>query len=869
MKKIDPTAKTLSKLIDDTRGSSLYGRMTQMIQNPAAMEWLVEGQGVAPIANAFAKVDQNSRPHLIRSLFNSTSTSKQLVDRGLLKELFEIDGVKATMLEKEQYLSLLNADVLKSDGMRQLLLPLVTQALRQKTDRTKRQRLISTLRRSDLQNVIVNQGDGDWLLKTLLNECDRDKAGDLSSSAIRSAILGYNGPFAVAVMMQDWNTADELLARFVTDDRGKLQLIRFRLICENSGVKLDGKEPAFETDAEANRYAYFKLRSERRFDEAESIANAADDAALRWSIAMETHDHEQLMRMQVPPVSALPQSPWKTAIDPVHRQIETLGFRIVTKQLTESYESVESENTDITLLQEFVAENAADLAIAEFVSDVLLSANRAKESLTLLDKTLPHRAFYWHWERLEFDEALNVIGWDPQRSNQLFDSIAGRTKPTSNTNIIGRAKAQKRLVHVAVMLKAAGKTSDLAAVVDTLRQHAVERLSETQRKQYLEALAVALYRANLRSQSREVIAEFIGDERIRGRYFASIYRSVRFPLAWREAETWWLNFGKDAPGSKAVDTLSRVDAAMLAETPVKDLRGFLVNAKDASKVADIKPVPYTQFRYRQTKLARDNALFKRSQYYGDWVLIAHTYLAEGNYAEAAKAFRESWNRNSASHISLFLAADCLQKAGDKQAAIKMKLQSRLLALASGSEIALATSLMNEKSVTSALQIHRDLLRTTLPCHPSRIAAMPLVARSLPNAVDRWNLWQEHDLYHLRPKNSHQDLRVWVYHASKRHALRAEMAIDENDFESAEKSWQDMAAVSKAHTRLLLPILVKLEKKGRSDLADRIHQVHDQYLSLKLQRYPDSPAVKEHVSLLQQHEQSVKQQTNTSPETANP
>ncbi len=869
MRKIDPKAKTLSQLIDDTRSSSLYGRLAQMIQNPTAVEWALDGQGVALLAKAIAKVDNKSRSYLVRSLATSWQVSNLLAERGLLKDLFEIDVVKATMLENEQYLSLLNATVLKSDGMRQVLLPLITQSLDKESNRAKRQRLVSSLRRSDLQNVIVDRGDGAWLLKTLLGECERDKPDDVSIDAVRSATLGYNGPFTVAIMMGDWDTADELLSQFVADDNGKLRLIRFRMICAKFGVKLSRREPAFKAAEESDRYAFFKLRSENRFDEAEKIAADAGDPALRWALRMETHDHEQLVQMPVPRASAMPQSQVRTAISPLHRQIETLGFQIVTKQLAGAYASAEDETADVRQLQNFVEDNPTDLSIAGFVSDALLSANRAEKSLTLLDEKLPHRAFYWHWERLEFDEALQVIGWDPQRCDQLFDSIAGQPQPTSNANAIGRGKGQERLLHLAVMLKAAGKTADLLAVMRTLRRHAVRGLTDPQRKQHLEALAARLYKANLKSQSRGVFAEFAGDAESRSRYFSSVYSSDKLPLAWREAEKWWLNFSKDAPATKAVDRLARVDSAMLAKSPVKQLERFFIKKEDSSGTESIKPVPYTQFRYGQVRAARENAIFKRTRYYGDWELIARTFLAEGNFAEAAEAFHESWKRNAANHRQLFLAADCLRKAGDAQAAMKMKLQARLLALANDNERALAAGLLSESLVASALEIHRDLLRTTLPCHPSRIAAIPLVARSLPKAVDRWNLWQEHDLYHLRPTNLHRDLRVWVYHASKRHALRAQVAIDEGDFVAAEESWRDMATVSKAHTRLLLPILAKLKEENRNELADRIHQAHERYLSQKLQQYPNSPAVKEHVSLLQQYGKPVKHENKNPQETATP
>ncbi|QDT12408.1 tetratricopeptide repeat protein [Planctomycetes bacterium K23_9] len=862
----DPKATVLVKLIQDTRTTSLYSRMTQLGSNAKAFGWFLDGQGITPVASVIQRIDVRSRSSLIRMLTTSSNISREIEKRDLMPGLLEIEGVRETVVKDGSYLSIVNSALSRQSKSVPGLLPILKAAYQEDTNPSRRSALLVSLGRWELQTALIDHGDGRWLLDVMGEQHKNNSDKPNARRQLESTLGQPTGLYSLAIRVGDYQAAERLLLQLSDTDQGKLRLIRFRMLMKRFG-KSDLAPPSQPTQSQptdldqSQRYRYFLLRSQNLDSRPPLITSKLADPVIHWTDAIENHRYDELSTLPVPSIKEMPNTPVKSDINPVHRRVEQLGFQIVAKQLAGLYSSKKTEDADIKQLTDLVESHPQDIHLHRYVADALLSANRPRLALALLDDKLPRRAMYWHWERLDFDRALQSIKWDPHRCNVLFDDVRGQAKPS----VSNQRRARDFLLQVAILLKGAGMTADVQAVINTLRQHAAESLDAKSRREYLVSLATRMHQLGFKSAAHHTLAEFTNDLSVRSRYFLTIYHSDQFQASWRESLQWWDEFARRYPNETAVERLVRIDNVMSGQTPLAEL-GMFPQSKDdrfgnRPQTPETDSVPVTHFRYQQYALARKNAQATDIPQHNDWILIGRTHLAEDNFADAAQAFREAWKLRPLDLTRLYLAGDCWQKAGKTTAANQCKQQARLLALTMGNEFGLALGLQQEGLDQDAIQIHRDLLTTTLPGHKTHINAIPLVARNSPDTAKKLQLWQSHDLYHLRPTQFHTNLRRWVFQAAQRHALRAELAIDHNDFQTAQTAWQDMAAVGMGNTRLIVPLLQKLEAKGQTELSDKIFDAHHSYLHAALEKHPDSPAIKEHVGILRDFsKQTIRQDT---------
>ncbi|MGB7345466.1 MAG: hypothetical protein WBD20_14725 [Pirellulaceae bacterium] len=849
MHQTDPNADVLTNLINQTRDATLYSRVSQLFQNSAAMQWLLDGQGIEPIAQLLQRVDPTSRGHLIRVLTTSASTTKALQKDGHLEKLLQLKSVRETIVADGFFLTLLSSSTVNSGQVAKSYLPLFKETLENETDQLKRSSLLLMLKRVDMQNALIENGDGVWLLENLVDSQSSANDNAAAKRQLERTLGHVNGPYAIAIRIGDFDAADRLLSKFIDDDAGMLRLIRFRMLRRRFDGTAAKPTPKFSGLGEELRYQYFLLRSQDRSEEALAVAAKLGDPELKWTDDLENHRYSQLAKSLVPYAKNLPSAAFKNDLTPVHRKVEEIGIRIVAKQYAGLYAAQHDVDAEIQQLLDLVEANPVDVHLPRYVADALLSANRPEKALALLDERLPRRAFYWHWERLDFDRALQAIGWDRAQSNQLYDSILGVGKPTS----VDRLRARDLFLQYALMMKGAGMLADMQAALNTTRKHGTEGLSSAEREKYLIALACQMRQMGFVEFGHQSISEFVSDLQARSRYFLIAYQSDEHQTAWSEALQWWDEFTIRHPNDTNVQRLHRIDGVMSATTPLNQLGRFPENHKqffgNSSDTTDFETVPVTRFRYGHYQKAREIVSKKQNVQHSDMVLIGRAFLAEKNYTEAAKSFLKSWELRTLDLPRLYLAGDCWQKAGEEAQAKRCKQQARLLAVTMGNELGLADGLQKEGLAEPAAEIYRDLMKTSVPSHLSRIDLLRLLARNESDAARRLALWQEHDLYHLRPTQFHSNLRLWVFQSAQRHALRAEAAIDNGDLVAAEQAWRDMTKVGMGNTRLIVPLLAKLNDQGAIKLADTIHQSHDEFLKQCKARYPNSPAVKEHLGVL--------------------
>ena len=825
--KSERKADKILELIKECPANVARSRAMQLTSNSVTIRWLLDSHGWPALRELLDRADD--RPALLRFLVSNSLLITEMARRDLLKPVFDEVDADDTVTRSNFINALFNSRV-----QEQLKDPTpFFELLKTHLDRSsgpQHASMVARLRGSSFQKLAFKHGQGRWVLETLLADPKLIEPAEL-----RASMNSSNSLYAIALRLGELAKAQSILEKIADDDLGMLRLIRFGLIRSEydetfdlSTLDVDG------LNAEQRKRFEFYL--------ARAMGEPAPDPtpAMQWSRAMELHQWGQLAKMPLCRARELPAPSITKDINPNHRRIEELGFRIAFGQLSGG-----DVSADVASLSEWIDQHSSDKNSVRYGADALLATGRPEAALALLEKHMPRRAFYWHWERMDYDRALRVIGWRPGESRTLYDSIAAENgDPAAATS---RATATGFMLQVASLLRSSGRDKGTREVIEVLAQYIDDEAgSASERSNKLNRLAVELRRLGFKKEGRELIAKAYPNKMVPDSYFSAVYHSSIHTDVWREAKGWWATFLARYPGESVEELLSRVDDVTSAEADIDTILPLMrVSDEDRAKLY----APVTLLRYERYGELRQLLKSQPEMNRDSMVLMGRVAMAEESYAEAAKWFYEAWQSKTTDLPRLYLAGDCWKKAGNAKKADECHQLARLAAIRLESSFGFAAGLKYEDMTEQALETYKVMRRTAPPSHRLYVYALYRVAMETDDMTLAAKLRLEHSLYHLRPTLSHSNLKNWIYFETKLRAVKALAAVDAGDFDNAERHWRDATKINLGAGWMAEPLVVGLRKQGQPELANKILGAHRDYFVDRAAKYPQSKTVKKRFDLL--------------------
>ncbi|MGB7343327.1 MAG: hypothetical protein WBD20_03890 [Pirellulaceae bacterium] len=832
-----PSAKILVDLLGDRDPAILQQRLIDVSQNGEAARWILDSYGWKPIGDAIARIPESQRRSLMPRMFLQGKLLSELAESEQFAELVSDGELRDFMVKQGGYVFLL-----RSDETRQRLDPKVWMELIRKGYQQSHPALQrgakAMLGNSAVWETAIESGHGKWLLETL-NEPQPNSSPKEQQERRRTNVTSSRGLLRLAIRLGEFDTAEEMLAEFIDDDLGRLRLIRFQmhrqLIAQAAGNSLELSDRFNGLLTQDRRLAAYWARSQRDIDKAIQIAKEIGDAGLVWSLVLESHDWAALRDLPVCKTKELPDPPYDGDISPHHRRIEQLGFLTMLRQISGQAE------TSTQQLQSWIAQQAHTPHTPRYGADALLSVGEIDAARKLLNDKLPRRLFYWDRFRLDYGGALKRLNWEATGPQKFFDQSSGQSIGTQSL----RMNSAGFLIQVAMLMRDAGRAQDIAPIMNVLREHAQHpKLDQQAGTAYLRELAILIHARGFPAESRKTIALCDNSDAIRT-YFQRCYDDPNVPYGTADASVWLTEFEARYPDESRLQHLNRVDGAMLATTPLGELRPF--PDFDGSNISS--GAASTLYRYGRFDQAAAMVKKLANPKRGDFILLGQTYLAQEKYEAAADAFFKAFQTDPNDLTRLFLAGDCWGKAGNDKKATDTKLLARCLAVEQPLNHAMAIGITQVGFESEAIDIYRTLALNSIPSRLVRMQSVRKMAIHEPNMQQKLDFATEFVLYHLRPIEYYSDLNVWLQSELDRRETQAILAIEQQRFAEAEEHWQQLFQISAADVDAANRIAKSLRDQGQIELAAEILSAHRVYLESRIEEFADSPVIKQRIQTL--------------------
>ena len=156
---------------------------------------------------------------------------------------------------------------------------------------------------------------------------------------------------------------------------------------------------------------------------------------------------------------------------------------------------------------------------------------------------------------------------------------------------------------------------------------------------------------------------------------------------------------------------------------------------------------------------------------------------------------------------------------------------------------LAAGLNHEGLTKDALRIY-DVLHKVAPASNRYYQyAVYRIAEATQDPMVAAPLRAEYALSHLRINQNYSDTNIWLHLTTRLRISQAEMAIEQNDFVSAQGLWRKATQINFANQWIAKSLVPRLRSHDQVDLADRILGAHRDYLLDRSKRFPHSPVIK--------------------------
>ncbi|MGB7328377.1 MAG: hypothetical protein WBD31_26100, partial [Rubripirellula sp.] len=822
---------TLVKLLEARTPTVVQQRLIDISKNGEAARWILDSYGWKPMADALQRLPDSQRRSVVSQMFNQGRLFAELAKAEQFPTLVQQGDLHDFIVKQEGYTYLLrSADVRKHLDPKQWM-DLIQEGYEQSHPMMKRATR-RMLMNPTLWEVAIESGHAKWLLETL-NQPDANRSPKEDRKRRRDSLTSSRGLLWLAIRTGQFDAAEELLAEFIDDDEGRLRLIRFqmhrRLIEQANGKPAELSDRFQDLLTSDRRLAVYWARSQHDNAKAVKLAKEIGDAGLAWSLVLESQDWAALRDLAVCKTNELPVPPITVNINPVHRRIEQLGILMFLGQASgQSDVSTES-------LESWIAQHVTTPNTPRYGADALLTVGKIDAARQLLGDQLPRRMFYWHRFRLDYASALECLNWKGTTPSEFFEQSSGKAIGTEPL----RMNATLLMIQIAMTMRDAGQGDEATAIMNVLRDHGNHpKLDPKTKTRYLRDLAVMMHSRGFPAESRQTISGCDDADALR-HYFYNVYADPNLPASAADAAVWLREFASRYPNESQRQLLDRVDGAMLAETPIAQLRPF--PDFDGSTVSSgAATTLYRYKRFDQVVSMIENADDPRPD---DFTLLGQTYLAKNDYPSAAAAFFKTFQSNPTDLTRLYLAGDCWGKAGDKQRSAELKLLARSLAVSQQLNMGLAIGIARVGFDSEALDIYQTLIANSPPSRPTRIHSVRELALSEPDAAKRLALWDELALYHLRPIRFYADLNVWLQTETTRREAQCVLAIEQQRFDDAHRHWQQLLNINPADIPAAKRIAEVFRDHGQADRAAAVISAHQTYLNDRLEQFDKSPVIR--------------------------
>ena len=826
---------TLVSLLRDRNPRIAESRLMDLARNPEATYWIFDSYGWKPFADTIQKLDEPKRRYLLSSFFRGSKLFSHLAQSEKFEELIQQEDLKNFIVYEGGYVYLLQtSEAMKTIDPKKYM-KLVREGF-EKSGSLHQQSAHAALRTTSVREAALRTGNGAWVVKVL-----RDNPPRVSPKKQieyrRREITDSRGLLALAIRARDFDTAEQMLSEFVDDDRGRMRLVRFQMhrqLAEQAAGKTFKPSDAFidmlKKDA---RLSSYWSRSQGDFQTAIAKAKEVGDAGLIWSLTLESRDWAALKKLPVCKTAELPMYRKNLKINPTHRRIEQLGILAALSQL--------SGQLDVSTQQlgSWVSQNKNSPQTARYGADALLSVGQIDSAFELLDITLPRRAFYLYRYRLDYAKALEVIEWDSGDAQGYFDRLAG---PVGGGYVDGSGAAAY-LIQVALALRDAGRDEEIKPLIKALFANAGNAaLSKEAREKYLRETAAKLHFHGFISESFDLV-DLAKDDGTVKLFLNQAYDDKQFPGTAAEANVWLQEFAQRYQQETRKQLLTRVHGVMTASTPLDQVRPF----PDESPTTAGNAAARTRFRYglydQAIAAAEKSTVGTR---FGQ-IVAGHSHLAKKEYQEAADAFYEAFINFPSDLTRLYLAGHCTSLAGDVARGRELKLQARMLAVSFELNFGLAIGLENQGLIDDATEVNRTLVGNAPPASTAYTQALRRVALAEKDPAKASEIWNELQVYYLRPIRYYFDLDVWQQCEFYRRVASASVACQQGKFDAARKHWNNAIKIDPANVIATKKFAELLQTKNQNEFAAKVLSEQKQYLENQQKRFPNSPVIKERLA----------------------
>ncbi|MCH7726258.1 MAG: hypothetical protein IH991_07245 [Planctomycetes bacterium] len=795
----------------------------------------------------------SSNTSVLRGLLFNRSTFPHFAKGGHIRPFMEQLMVQDINLQRSFTQQLMNSSdgwwVLGEAKLGDELIAL----LKAEHDVARRQSLVrSAFQNRRLPQRLINTGQAAVLDELIKLEPDEG----MRKTHLKSILYAPSGLVAAHIQNGKHDRALQLLEDNADDDLGRLRLATFLLLTEQIEGRITElrKQIDSEPNAPAARLLAYCLRAKGDLDGARAAAKLTDDAGLLKAVMIEQCDWAAAAKVQAAGPSPFPVFA-RSNRPKTHQQAEHLGLLAAYQRLAGQTEDFEKTIEQILELARSAPE---DLSRRWFCVEALLLNDRFEEGIELLAKTYPLRAFDLYTYRHQFQQALNLANWpkEVKPDRAWLDSL-----PTVGSNEENRVIQRFEFaLKVARTLHTLGKHEARDQVIELAEAYAQEQplgnSPSGPRRACGEKLCIALVRMGQLDRAWKVGAAVLFGSRATPWYFSRLY-----PQRYREAQGWWMYFRLKYSAEPSSETLARIHRVLYPSSPqaaaefddlVDDAEKLALSIQDARRNGLLSTIGTTSMRRGNLETAQ-RCLVAVDLERSTWLvnhLLGDVYRMREQWADAAKSYKASWERDRDQLRGLYLAGEMLIRAGSDEEGQRLKQQASLMALDSRARSSMTRSL-RLAGLDDADEQYELLLRTA-PCQHLEWgeAAFNLSDSRLNSSVaDAADLLQHTVLDDLLLNYYFRDDRWYLSAPLSVHKRHARAAIAAKDFGRASREIELALVAAPANTQLTEDLLPLLNDAGQGKLAGELFNKLFEGYSKAIQQYPESAVLHNNLAWL--------------------
>jgi tetratricopeptide (TPR) repeat protein len=830
----------------------LYG----LFANPAAVQALIVAGGFEQLLDWTGR--EEGRAHgtqLLVNLWNNPTTIAALIEHGHLDRLRswmedrqDINArrqlIQLWLYREEAQASLAHREV--AEWLVQLLSTETEEGLR-------RSYAISLLNNSRVRQHLVANGHAEFLREAL----DWLPDESLRQLRLRDLITAPSGLVAHHRRRGEHELAERLLEEQAHHDLGRLWLASYWWTSGRIEERIEAvrQQSQADSDPSAMRQLVYLHRANGDLASAYRLAQELDDPGLQLALLVEMRHWAEAAVLQPSDPCPLP-IPWthSTATSPAHRQIEQLG-------LTAAYQRLAGEQAAFARTIRQIVETAAtepdNHTLQWLCVETLLLNDQVEEGLEHLAGYDPGRAFGLLALQHRYHDALQLLGW---QEGKTLDKAWIAALPTRGSRdeqrVVEQVESALKVIRLLHQLGRRDEALEAAQVVEaTSREQPDESKPNSPRSQCLEQLVPTYLALGQPQRAWELAAETIVHPHSPPPVLTRLYGSRS-----NDAQSWWIMLQRLDPSRTPHEAFAQLHDVLSpsGKEPsgaFESLVQQLIRYLDANEVAgneDLRAaVARVCLRRGQPELAARVLRDADPHRVATLAIRADIAWHEQRWSEAAEYFEQLWQTDHDRLADLYLAGECLRRAGLEDEAEQRVQLAHQLAIDSRARFQMARQLLDRGLREQAAQQCRIVLRTAPPGHLEWHEATRLLGEHLmddqPGAAADW--FDLSILDDLRPYFHLIELTNYLRTPALIHRLRAVAAIEANDAEAAQQRARQALAAVPAETQIAEDLVPRLDAAGHRQAADRLFDEQFQAHVRWCEDWPDSAMLNNNLAWL--------------------